>query len=311
MEMVKPRALRPGATIGLVGPSSAIQVERGLERAVEAITGQGYRVKLSESCGQRWGYLSGEDGARARSVNALFADDGVDAILCLRGGYGAPRILDGIDYEAVRRHPKVFVGYSDVTALHGALHQRSGLVSFHGPMAMGMIEEKYAQFSHDSLMRAVSCVQPLGELKNPEGDPPVTVTPGVAEGLLVGGNLSLVAGGLGTPYELDVRGKILFLEDVGEKVYRLDSMLTHLRLAGKFDECAGIVLGDFADCPEEEGGFTLEQVVRQVIVPSGKPIMANLRCGHCTPTLTLPLGVPCRLDAGAPALTILEPAVCP
>lgn len=310
--MIYGKPLKKGATIGLVGAAGAIRSPGTLEKCVEETEKLGFRVKLGESCGQVYGYLSGSDELRARDVNHMFLDDEVDGVICLKGGYGVMRMLDLIDYEAIRTHPKLFMGYSDITALHIALLQKCGLATLHGPMpASCWTDREFDEFSRQSMLRALTASGPLGAMENPEGFDRRTIHPGVCEGQLVGGNLSLVVGLLGTPYELDTRGRILFLEDIGERTYRLDHMLTHLRLAGKFDDCAGIVLGDFRDCPIEypDFGLSLEEIVRDVVAPCKKPIFSGLRAGHCTPKITLPLGVNCRMDAEKCELTALEAVV--
>ena len=307
------RMLRPGDTIGLIGPSGACRTAGTLERAVGEIERMGYRVRVGKSCAQRHGYLCGPDDVRARDVNRMFEDDGVDAVFCMRGGYGATRILDRLDYAMIARHPKIFMGLSDVTALHIALLERAGLATFHGPMALSdWADGPLHPFSCASMTRALCCAQPVGALDNaPDYPARCTVNPGRAQGVLVGGNLTLVAGLLGTPYELDTKGRILFLEEVGERTYCIDRLLTQLRLAGKFDDCVGVVFGDFKNCPVEDPdcGLTIEEIIRDVVAPCGKPVFTGLQGGHCTPKLTLPLGVSCRMDADACALTVLEAAV--
>ena len=305
------KKLKFGDTIGLIAPSGAMRTEGAIERAVEETKRMGFNVKLGESAGKKYGYLSGTDEVRARDINAMFADDEVDAIFCLRGGYGTMRILDRLDYDLIASHPKIFVGFSDITALHIAFLNRCKLVTFHAPMAIGWSNGSLDDFSRESMYKALMHAKPMGELINPPEYPKQTVNPGKAEGVLVGGNLMLMASSLGTPWEIDTRGRIIFIEEVGERTYCVDRMLTQLRLAGKFADCAGIVFGDFADCPIEypDFGLTLEEIIRDVVAPSGKPIFTGLRCGHCTPKLTLPFGVNCRLDADTCTLTILESAV--
>lgn len=306
------RRLKKGDTIGFIGPSGAVRTADAIDRAVAETERMGFRVKLGESCGQAYGYLSGTDEVRARDVNGMFLDDGVDAIFCLKGGYGAMRMLDMLDYEAIAAHPKIFVGYSDITAMHIAMLEKSGLSTFHGPMPVSCwADGPMDDVTRDSLFRTLMNAEPVGEIKNPEGYARKTVNPGCCEGMLVGGNLSLIVGLLGTPYELNTKGRILFIEDVGEKTYAIDRMLTHLRLAGKFEDCAGVVLGDFKNCEIEypDYGFTLEEIVRDVIAPCGKPVFSGLQSGHCTPKLTLPFGVNCRMDADGCAITVLEAAV--
>lgn len=309
--MLYGKKLKKGDTIGFIGPSGAVRTDDAIERAVRETERMGFRVKPGESCGQAYGYLSGTDELRARDLNHMFADDSVDAIFCLKGGYGAMRMLDLIDYYLIARHPKIFVGYSDITALHIAMLEKAGLVTFHGPMPVSCwADGPMDDFTRDSLLNTLMGA-PVGEIRNPEGYARKTVSPGACEGLLVGGNLSLIVGLLGTPWELDTKGRILFIEDVGEKTYALDRMLTHLRLAGKFEDCAGVVLGDFKNCEIEypDYGFTLEEIVRDVVVPCGKPVFSGLQSGHCTPKITLPFGVKCRMDANECTLTALESAV--
>lgn len=307
------RKLQKGDTIGLIAPSGAVRTEGAIERAISETERMGYRVKVGESCGKVYGYLSGTDEVRARDINAMFADDEVRAVVCVRGGYGTMRILDLLDYDLIRANPKIFVGYSDITALHIAMMQRSDLATFHAPMAVSdWSGSPLDEATYNSMMRALASAEPMGELINAPGyDERRTVNPGCCEGVLVGGNLSLITGLLGTPYELDVTDRILFIEEIGERTYCVDRMLTQMRLSGAFDRCAGVVFGDFRDCPIEYPAFglSLEEVIRDTVAPCGKPVFTGLQVGHCTPKLSLPHGVRCRMDAGACTLTVLEAAV--
>lgn len=310
--MIYGKKLKFGDTLGFIAPAGAVRTEGAIERAVEETKRMGFKVKLGESAGQKYGYLSGTDEVRARDINNMFADDEVDAIVCLRGGYGAMRILDKLDYEMIAKHPKIFMGFSDITSLHIALLERCGLATFHGPMAAANWAGKpLDDFSRESMYRTLMNAEPAGELANPPEYHKQTVNSGIAEGQLVGGNLMLIASSLGTPWEINTKGRIIFIEEIGERTYCVDRMLTQMRLAGKFDDCAGVVFGNFADCPIEypEFGLSLEEIIRDVVVPCGKPIFTGLRCGHCSPKLTLPLGVKCRMDADACTLTVLESAV--
>ena len=307
-----PKKLRVGDTMGVIGPASPVREEGGVVRAVACLRELGFHVKQGESAAARYGHLSGPDELRAADINAMFADPQVDAIVCTRGGYGTMRILDQIDYDVIRANPKIFLGFSDITALHIAFLNRSGLATFHGPMATRWQAIFEDDFSRDALCNAIMRAEPLGELHNAPGYAErKTVNPGTAEGILVGGNLSLIAGTIGTPYEIDTRDRIFFIEEVGERTYCVDRMLTQLRLAGKFRDCAGVVFGDFCDCPVEypEFGLTLEEVIRDIVKPCGKPVFTGLQAGHVTPTLTLPLGVRCRMDAQECTLTVLDAAV--
>lgn len=306
------KRLKPGDTIGFIAPSGAVRTEGAIERAVAEAERAGFRVKLGESCGQKYGYLSGTDEVRACDVNRMFLDDEVDAIMCVRGGYGTTRMLDLLDYEAIAAHPKIFMGFSDITAMHIAMLQKAELATFHGPMATSDWTEEMHPFSFASMMRAIGTAEPMGALQNaPDYHARRMVNPGCAEGQLVGGNLTLIASLLGTPYELDTKGRILFIEEIGEHTYCVDRLLTQLRLAGKFEDCAGVVFGDFNNCEIEypQFGLTIEEIIRDVVAPCGKPVFTGLQSGHCTPKLTLPLGVRCRMDANTCTLDVLEVAV--
>ena len=305
------RQLKKGDTIGLIGPSGAIRTAGSLEKSIAMIEEMGFRVKVGKSCGKVYGYLSGTDDVRASDVNEMFRDDEVDAIICVKGGYGTMRMLDRLDYEAVAANPKIFMGYSDITAMHIPFLEKAELVTFHGPMPASCWVDGLDEVTMHSMLDMLMEYIPERTLQNPEGHPFTTINPGVCEGRLVGGNLSLIDGLLGTPYELDTRGRILFIEDIGEKTYRLDHMLTHLRLAGKFDDCSGVVLGHFTDCPIEfpEFGLTIEEIVRDVVAPCGKPVFSGFTAGHALPNLTIPLGVQCRMNADEGTVTLLESPV--
>ena len=310
---IKPRPLAPGGLVGLIAPSGSVRGDAQVDRAATALGRLGFGVREGASCRARYGYLAGRDKTRADDVNAFFADPAIRGIVCMKGGYGTPRLLDLLDYDAIARNPKVFVGYSDITAIHLALNRRCGLVTFHGPMGISDVLVEGEDYSTKSWLSALTSVSPLGRLDKPAGAPaPRVLVPGRARGELIGGNLSLVAALIDPPYALDARGKILFLEDIDEKPYRIDRMLTQLRLAGVFEECAGVVLGDWDNCGPEEGkpSLSLEEVFRDVIAPAGKPVVMGLRAGHCSPTMSFPLGVQAILDAASstPGLEIVEAA---
>lgn len=307
--MIKPKALKFGDTVGIIAPASPTTDEK-VKRAQEKLTEMGFKVKMGKSPYERYGYLSGSDDIRAEDVNSMFRDKEIDGIICIRGGYGTPRILDLIDYEMIKENPKVFVGYSDITALHIAFNQKANLVTYHGPMAASDMIGNFSDFSRDNLYRAIMNNEPMGKISNPEGEEIVTINGGIAEGTIIGGNLSLIVDTIGTPFEIDVKGKILFIEEIGEEPYNIDRMLNQLRLSGKLHEASGIILGDFNNCEagKHDENLTLEQVINDHIKPIGKPTIYNLQAGHCEPMVTLPFGVRARLDADKKELTILESA---
>jgi len=309
----KARALKPGATIGIVSPSGPVPPE-ALAEGVARVEAWGYRAVVGQHAGFRRGYLAGLDHQRAEDFNALWADPAVDGILCARGGYGAMRILDHIDWNVVRDNPKFFCGFSDITALHAVMERRAGLVTFHGPMAAAL--GSAAHYNAAGLRRAMAAVEPLGLIPLPEEgeDRPVlrTVRSGVAEGQLCGGNLSLLCALMGTPWEPDFAGRILLIEDVDEAPYRMDRMLMQLLLAGKLQRAAGILFGHSPTCEcgvEGKPSLTLFEVLEDLLVPLGIPILYGYPCGHSGYRVTVPFGVQARLDATGGALTILEPAL--
>lgn len=303
--MIKPRRLKIGDTLGLLAPASPIakeKVELGMQKLLE----MGFKVKVGKTAYSNHGYLAGDDKQRAGELIDFFRDETIDGIICLRGGYGTLRILDFLDYDLIRKNPKVFVGYSDITALHIAFNQLSNLVTFHGPMVASDMSEDFSHFSQESLLNSILNEEFNPALKNASKEI-ITINPGIVEGPLVGGNLSILVSTLGTPYEIDTKGKILFIEEIGEYTYKIDRMITQLILSNKFKDVNGIILGDFNNClPKEDGDFTLEELVDNLIKPLNKPTVSNLQAGHCEPVVTLPLGVIARLDGSAGKITILD-----
>ncbi|MCC5911000.1 MAG: LD-carboxypeptidase [Clostridiaceae bacterium] len=307
--MIKPKALKKGDTIGIIGPSSP-SVEGKLESAVQELTALGYKVKLTESCHATHGYLAGADDQRAADFNNMFRDKEVQGIICLRGGYGAMKILHKVDVEVIKNNPKVFVGYSDITALHLLMNQRCNLVTFHGPMVASDFAGGLGDFCKESFLKAVTKSEAMGLIQNPTDVDIQCLVEGEAEGEIVGGNLALVSGTMGTPDEIDTKDKILFLEEIGEEPYRVDRMLTQLALAGKFDDAVGIILGDWNNCESKKhaNSLTLMDVFKEIIVPFKKPTIYNLKAGHCTPKVTLPFGVRANLNATEGKVYIKEAA---
>lgn len=307
--MIKPKSLIKGDIIGLIGPSSPTDVEK-INPSIGKIQELGFKVVVGESCYRVHGYLSGKDEIRANDINTMFKDENINGIWCIRGGYGTPRILDMIDYNLIKENPKVFIGYSDITAIHIALNQKSNLVTFHGPMASTELIYDLDNFTKEYLLKNIHYNKELGLINNPNDIELQTLVPGICEGKLIGGNLSLVASTIGTPYEIDTKGKILFLEDIDEEPYRIDRMLIQLKLAGKLNDAAGIILGNWNNCigKEPERSLTLMEVFNEIIAPCNKPTLYNLMVGHCKPMITLPLGINARLDAHSKKIFIEESA---
>lgn len=310
MTLNKARALQYGDTIGLISPSSSTSKEN-VENSEKKLIEMGFKVKMGKSPYEKYGYLSGSDRIRANDINDMFGDSEVDAIICLRGGYGTPRILDLLDYDIIRENPKIFVGYSDITALHIAFNQISKLVTFHGPMASSDMIGNFSDFSKDGLFNMIMDPKASHEILNPQGVEMTTINGGIAEGEIIGGNLSLIVATIGSPYEIDVKDKILFIEEVGEEPYSIDRMLSQLRLSGKFKDASGIIFGDFKGCESKkhDESLTLEEVIMDIVKPAGKPTIFNLKAGHCEPMVSLPFGVKARLDADKREIVILENTV--
>jgi muramoyltetrapeptide carboxypeptidase len=310
--MRKGKALQPGDTFGVVAPSSPACTAE-INEAHQVLRSIGFKVVFGASCYAReGGYLAGKPELRAKDIQDMFMRDDIDGILCLRGGYGSPQLLPLLDYELIRHHPKVFIGYSDITALHTVLGQRCGFITFHGPMLTSDMAQRLHPFAKQSLFQAVQEVKHHGRaVQNPAGQALTSLVSGEAHGRLTGGNLTLLCATLGTPYEIDTSGKIVFLEDIGEEPYRIDRMMNQLDLAGKLEPAAGFVIGDFNDCASEKykDGFTTEEVLRRYVTRYGQPVLYGLKAGHCSPAVTLPFGVRAHLDGTNSIMTLEEPAV--
>ncbi len=314
-----PPALVPGDTVALVAPCGICE-EDDARRFADSLTAAGFRVVVEpEIHERRHRYLAGTDDERAAELDRAIRDPSVRGIFVLRGGFGLTRILDRIDYDALRRDPKVIVGYSDVTGLHVAAGRRARLVTFHAPMASVVKavgeDPSFAEQSYRDML-FLEPAAPRRMIPLPEGERPTTVTGGRCTGRLVGGNLSLIAATIGTPYALDAKGCVLFLEDVNERPYRVDRLLSQLRLAGVLDGLAGVVVGRFT-CDEYEGEKKEQdereqrEVVLEYCRALGCPVVADFPCGHVRNNVTLPLGARVTLDADAGTLEVIEPSCLP
>ena len=314
---VLPRRLSVGDTVGLVAPASATFQSVDLAIARESLEGLGLKVKVGEHVLARHGYLSGTDRNRAADINRFFDDDSVRAVLPIRGGWGSSRVLPHLDFDVIRRNPKVVLGYSDITALHLAIHAKTGLVTFHGPNGMG----RWDEWSVDYLRRVLFDAEAV-TFENPrklsdrnaltQTEHRVqTIRPGTARGRLIGGNLTVMTAILGSPYVPSTDGAILFLEDVGEDLYRIDRMFTQLKLAGILDGIRGFVFGTCAECGPGEGfaSLTLEEIFADHITPLKVPAWSGAMIGHQTPQWTVPVGAEAEVDAARGTITLLAPAV--
>ncbi len=314
---LRPPALRPGDVIGIAAPAKPVEADtvRRIERRLEAL---GYRVRFAPGVTERWGYLAGDDETRARSLSELQSDPEIRAVFCAAGGYGSTRILDRIDYRIFAEDPKIFVGYSDITALHAAVGGETGLVTFHAPMPMtflGWEKTPPDPRTETVFWETLQGRRGKGAVIAAESDDaePVLRVPGRARGRLAGGNLSLLCALMGTPWEVPSRDRILFLEDVGEEPYRIDRYLSQLRLAGKLRDAAGILLGSWSRCSPEspERSLSIREVLRDYFADSPVPVLAGFPAGHRRRNMTLPLGIRVELDADAGVLRFLEDPTTP
>jgi len=303
--MTQPQGLKPGDTIAVVAPAGPIASREIFNRGIAALERMGFRTRFDDRIFQSCRYLAGCDAARAGELAQAIEDPSIQAIIALRGGYGCARIIQLLDERLAKENCKIFMGFSDLTTLH-LFFNKCGWITFHGPMAAN---EALAEITAEREKHQVSLW--TDPVYRPEFRFPLieSRSPGVAEGVLTGGCLSLVTASLGTSYEIQTVGKILFLEDTGEPPYRIDRMITQLRLSGKLDSAAGILLGRFSDCDAPAGDYSVDDVLRDVLSDLDIPILANFPAGHIQDNWTLPLGVRARIDANERTLCFLEPAI--
>jgi muramoyltetrapeptide carboxypeptidase len=313
---VKARPLPPGGTIGVAGTSSPWEQRSDVDRAVRWWESKGYRVKLGGGVYDRDAYLAGDAKTRARDLTAMFEDPEVDAVQALGGGFGASEVVPLLDMAAIAANPKPFVGYSDVTALHVAIRQATGLVTFYGPNFLSVADPERTDFTRDGLLKAFTTTDALGPVAPRPDDPYVgAMGGGRVTAPLVGGCLWLIRETLATPWEIDLDGTILFFEDVWSPPYQVDGMLLHLAHAGKLDGVAGVVVGEMAHCEDKLfpepwlQGRSMEDVFEARLQPLGVPVVFNLPLGHGKHLATIALGVNATVDADARTLVIEEPAL--
>ncbi|MGH3739563.1 MAG: S66 peptidase family protein, partial [Micromonosporaceae bacterium] len=305
-QVLRPRKLRPGDKVRLVspaGPPSATAVARG----EEILRSWGLDVEYAPHALSRYGYLAAPDADRLADLNAAFADPTVRGVICCRGGYGVQRIIDGIDTVAVRRDPKPFVGFSDITGAQLWLWREAGLATVHGPMAQWS-DSRTGPESAEALRSSLMTTDRITIHRDPAEPGADVEVPGRASGILLGGNISLVSAAVGNRELPSLRGAILFLEEVGEAPYRIDRFLTQMRRSGILDGLAGVALGQYVDCDGAPGTWTISELLRDRLGDLGVPVLGGLPLGHGTGQLTIPLGVPATIDTATATLTV-EPAV--
>jgi len=315
--LLKPARLKPGSVVGIVSPAGATWERQELDIVQDAVRALGLVPRLAPHLLDRYGYLAGQDKDRAADINQLFADPQVAALLPIRGGWGCSRMLSYLDYDRIRQNPKIIIGFSDITALTLAIYGRTNIVTFHGPNGLTSWKPKQTEYFRRVLFAGEAVT--FQNLKDGDDEDRLmqvkyriqTITPGQTRGRLIGGNLSVFSGIVGSPYLPDFNGAILFLEETNENIYRIDRLMTHLKIAGIFDKLAGFIFGQCPGCsPDADyGSLTLEEVVWDHIKPLGIPAWFGAAIGHIEPILTLPIGLEVEIDARTGTIRMLEPAV--
>jgi muramoyltetrapeptide carboxypeptidase len=324
---IKPPRLNYGDTVGIVAPASAPPDPKAIDRSVEALERLGFKPKLAANVRRRWGFLAGSDRERAADLMKMFLDPRVNAIICVRGGYGTARLLPLLDYGKIRANPKILIGYSDITSLHSAFLVKANLISFHGPMLNSdFIKNRVPDFTLRSFLRTLMEPKPAGSISSGsspgkklqaqmKGSKISVLHSGRASGQLIGGNLSILCATLATPYQPSFKNKILFLEDLDEVPFRFDRMLTHLLNAGLLQQVAGIAIGTNKNCidPKAKGckeyRQTMEDVFKERLAQLKVPVVLGLPFGHVSMNATLPVGVTATLDGIKGDLVIEEAGV--
>lgn len=312
MNILKPPRLRKGDLIGIVSPASPPSTREKIDKGVQYLERLGYRIKVGQYVMAQHGYLAGTDEQRAHDFNDMLRNKEVKAIFAVRGGYGTPRFLHLIDYRAVRRNPKIIVGYSDLTALQLALFKKTGLVTFSGPMVAVEMWNNIDPFTEEHFWRVITSKARIGLLPNPPEVGFSFSNKGKASGRMLGGNFALVMSLMGTRYLPELRKSLLVLEDVDEAPHRVDRMFAQLRHAGILKKIAGLILGRFVDCVPSDPSvphLTIEQVLQEAVQSVNCPVLTNLQYGHIPKKLTLPIGVRAQLDTRRGRLEVFEGAV--
>lgn len=314
--MIKPKKLRAGDTIGVVSPASPSEAPSEIVRAKEYLEAMGYRVVIGKNVNKTKGFTAASEQDRADDINEMFARDDIDAVFVTQGGYGSAQLIDKVDFELIRKNPKIFTGFSDITSLHLAIQKFSNVMTFYAPGMSRFNDEDLTEYTKESFFRTLTNAEPAGEIKKVSPKNWLTtISGGMCEAPVVGGCMTLVCSSLGTPYEIDCKDKILFFEDVDTEPWTFDHMLCHLKNAGKLNDAAGFLIGHCENCVpfKYEPGYlcdtSIEEVLLYYLAPLGKPALFGLPIGHGDNLATLPLGANCRLDADQKTFTVLESGV--
>ena len=312
MKIVKPKKLSKGDVIGIISPASSPDDLTRIESGVKYFEKLGYRVEVGKNVGKYHGYLAGTNKERLDDLHNMFGNKKVNAIICVRGGYGSPRLLDKIDYKLIANNPKIFVGYSDITALQMAFFKKAGLVTFAGPMVAVDFYDEVSPFTEEMFWALITSKKSFGKINLPDDEKIFSLTKGNVKGRIVGGNLALITSLVGTEFLPDMKEKILFLEDIGELPYRIDRMLNQLRLAKLLQQVNGVILGAFIDCNEidpTKRTLTLGEVISDYFEELKVPVVYNFKHGHIKNNITIPFGTMFKLNASRNYVEIAESAV--
>ena len=307
--MIKPSMLKPGCRIGVVSPSYWLK-KQDMEKTSKFFQDKGYTMVMGNNNSMKWGPFAGTPQERADDIHHMFSNPKIEAIICARGGYGANRVLPLLDYNLIRDNPKIFMGYSDITAYLTSITQKTGLVTFHGPM-MVSYKKGFVNYNFQTMERILNGT-PDFKIESPDSLPARILKPGIAMGPLWGGNMTLLINRLGTSDSLDTDGVILFLEDLDEYLYSFERMLVQMRTAGMLDNIAGLIIGELHEFKDQDVAFerNTDEIVMDICGDLNIPIVSNFPCGHGTYQATLPISIPVELYAKQqPYLTLLEPAV--
>jgi len=308
-----PAKLNKGDLIGVVSPASPISDLSKIQQGTVYLERIGYRVVVGESVGKTYGYLAGTDSERAHDLHTMFGDKHVKAIICVRGGYGTPRLLPLLDYKLIARNPKILVGFSDITALQLALWKKCHLITMHGPMLGVDMAGEVDPFTEELFWRIVTSNKKVGRIPVPDETSLAVLWPGTSSGRLLGGNLSLIASLMGTSFQPDFTRALLFIEEIGEEPYRVDRMMMQLRHAAVLSKVNAILAGQFTDCiPKDPSlpSLSVGEILSESAAYASKPFLSNLPFGHTVRKMTLPVGLKVRVDTDKNSIEYLEPAVC-
>jgi len=313
MKVIKPKRLRKGDLIGVISPASSPNELERIEKGVKYLEGLGYKVDVGKNVGKVHGYLAGTDEERLDDLHSMFSNKDVKAIFNVRGGYGSGRLLDKINYGLIKRNPKIFVGYSDITALQMAFLKKTGLVTFAGPMvAVDFASDNVDPFTEENFWKIITSSKKIGKINNPNNEKFYTLSKGRGEGSLIGGNLALLISLMGTDYQPNFSNSVLLLEDIGEDPYRIDRMFYQLKYAKVFSKIKGVILGRFVDCyikDKTQSSLTLNDVISDYLEELKIPVLYNVKHGHIKENLTIPWGLKTKINTSRCFIEITESAV--